>query len=201
LIDFIQQFHWRPEIGDPSLMGWMTTAAYAFATYTSLAAARRAGRAPGLPLGSRAIWFMVMTLMAFLCLNKQLDLQSLLTEAGRILSYKLGIYEQRREFQKWFMICLLAVSSLGALSTLIFFRGFWKQHLLLLAGLVMVIAYITLRAATFQHLDLLIDRHLENPMTGGLLETGGIALILLAALIDWRHPSKAAKPAWKPADP
>ena len=64
----------------------------------------------------------------------------------------------------------------------------------------MVLAYVVLRAASFQHIDHLIGSHLENPLTGGLLETCGIALILLAALIDWRHPSKAAKPAWKPAE-
>lgn len=198
-MDFIQQFHWRPDIGDPTPMGWLTTAAYALAAYASLAAARRAGRAPGLPVGSRAIWLLVMLMMLFLGFNKQLDLQSFLTEAGRILSFKLGFYEQRREFQKWFMIGLLAVSSVGALSTLIFFRGFWKQHLLLVSGLFLVLAYVVLRAASFEHIAPLIDRHMENPRTGGLLETGGIALILLAALIDWRNPSKAAKPAWKPA--
>jgi len=141
-----------------------------------------------------------MAMMVFLGLNKQLDLQSLLTEAGRILSFKLGWYEQRREFQKWFMIALLAAASIGALSTLIFFRGFWKQHLLLLSGLFLLVTYIALRAASFQHIDALIGRHLENPRTGGLLETGGIGLILLAALIDWRNPSKAAKPPWKPAE-
>ncbi len=199
-MDIIQQFHWRPEIGDPTPMGWLTTIAYALAAYASLSAARRAGRAPGLPVGSQAVWLLVMVLMVFLSLNKQLDLQSLLTEAGRILSFKLGFYEQRREFQKWFMIGLLAVSSLGSLSTLIFFRGFWKQHLILVSGLFLVIAYVVLRAASFQHIDHLLGRHLENPRTGGLLETGGIALVLLAALIDWRNPSKAAKPPWKPAE-
>lgn len=199
-MDFIQQFHWRPEIGDPTSVGWLTTVAYALAAYASLAAARRAGRAHGLPGGSRFIWWLVMVLMLLLGLNKQLDLQSLLTEAGRILSFKLGLYEQRREFQKWFMIGLLSVSSLGALSTLIFFRGFWKQHPLLISGLTLVLAYVMLRAASFEHIAPMIDRHMENPRTGGLLETSGIALVLLAALIDWRNPSKAARPPWKPAE-
>ncbi len=199
-MDLIQQFHWRPEIGDPTPMGWLTTAAYALAAYASLSAARRAGRAPGLPRGSRAVWMLVMALMLFLGFNKQLDFQALLNETGRILSFKLGLYEQRRELQKWFMIGLLSVSSLSAVSTLILFRGFWKQHTLLATGLILSLTYVVLRALTIEHINAAIIPHLENPGPGGLLETGGIALILLAALIDWRNPSKASKPAWKPAE-
>jgi hypothetical protein len=198
-MDFIQQFHWRPEIGDSTPLGWLTTAAYVLATIASWAAARRAGRAPGLPNGSRSLWLLIMVLMALLGLNKQLDLQSLLNEAGRMISFKLGLYGQRRDFQKWFVIGLLAITSSGALFMIIHFRGFWKQHLLLGSGLVLVLAYVTLRAVSFNHVNFPLGRHLENPRTGGLLETAGVAFILLAALIDWRNPSKAAKPAWQPA--
>ena len=200
LTNFFQQFHGRPELGDPTPMGWLVTAGYALAAITAYYAARRAGRAPGLPRGSRTVWWLVMALMAFLGLNKQLDLQALLNEAGRMLSFKTGLYEQRREVQKWFMMCLLAASSLAALSTLIFFRGFWKQHLLLAAGLLLSLTYVVLRAATIEHINPEIIPHLENPGPGGWLEAAGIVLILLAALIDWRNPSKAVKPAWKPAE-
>lgn len=198
-MNFIQQFHWRPEIGDPTLIGWLATVGYALAAITSFFAERRAGRAPGLPRGSRAVWWLVMLLMAFLCLNKQLDLQALLNETGRIISFKLGLYEQRREVQEWFMTGLLATSCLAALSTLIFFRGFWKQHLLLAVGLLLSLTYVALRAATIEHISPKIIPHLENPGPGGWLEAAGIILILLAALIDWRNPSKAAKAPWKPA--
>jgi hypothetical protein len=199
-MDFIQQFQWRPAIGDPTTIGWITTVAYFVATFIAFHAARRTGGAPGLPAGGRFIWMMVMMLMAFLGLNKQLDLQSLLNETGRILSFQFGLFEQRREIQKWFMIGLFAVSLLGGVSTLIFFRAFWKQHLILIAGLCLVFTYITLRAASIEHIEHRIAHHMENPRTGGMMETVGIVLILLAAFIDWRNPSKAAKPPWKPAE-
>lgn len=198
-MDFIQQFHWRPAIGDPTLAGWLTTAAYVLTAITARAAARRAGRAPGLAGGSRATWLLVMTLMVFLCLNKQLDLQSLLSDIGRIISWKLGLYEQRREFQKWFVIGLLAAASLGALSTLIFFRGFWKQHFMLGAGLFLLLAFILLRVGSIHHLDLLLGGHLDSARVGAYLEPAGITLVLLAAFRDWRYPRKAVKPPWKPA--
>ena len=198
-MDLIQPFRWHLEIGDPSPTGWIITAAYAFAALTAFAASRRASRAPGLAGGSRAIWLSVTVLMVLLGLNKQLDLQSLFTDIGRIISWKLHFYEQRREFQKWFVIGLLAVSSLGALSSLILFRGFWKQHILLTSGLFMLLAFIVLRAVSFHHIDLLLGRQLDNSRADIFLELGGIVLIWLAAFRDWRNPRKAPKPPWKPA--
>jgi hypothetical protein len=198
-MDFIQQFRWRPDIGDPSLMGWLTVAAYALTVITALAAARRAGRAPGLSAGSRAIWLAVAALMTFLCLNKQLDLQSLLTDIGRILSSKQGWYEQRREFQKWFVLGVLAASLLGTLFLLIRFRPFWKNHLLLGSGLFFLLSFIVFRAVSIHHFDTLIGKRFENPESTGFIELGGIALIWLAAIRDYRNPRKAPKPPWKPA--
>lgn len=199
-MDFIQPFQWRPAIGDPTMIGWITTAAYFVGSLIALHAARGSGGAPDLAPGGRIIWMMVMMLMAFLGLNKQLDLQSLLNETGRILSCRSGLYEQRREIQKWFMIGLLAFTSLGGLSALILFRAFWKQHFLLIAGLVLVFGYVALRAASIEHIAHRIAHHMENPCIGGLMETTGVTLVLLAAFIDWRNPGKPPKPPWKPAE-
>ena len=85
-MDLLLTIRWRPGIGDPTFMGWLTVAAYAIAAFTALLAARRAGRAPGTTRGSRGMWLLVAAFMALLCLNKQLDLQSLLTDIGRQLS-------------------------------------------------------------------------------------------------------------------
>ena len=169
----VSRFDWRPVIGDPSTLGWFTTTAYALAVVVSLAAMRRAGSAPGLPFGSRLMWLFVTGLVLFLGLNKQLDLQSILNEVGRTLSFELGLYEHRRELQRWFILILLAVSSLGAVSTFILFRGFWKQHLLLISGLVLILSYIALRAASIEHVvPQKLARHLENPRVGGVMELG-----------------------------
>jgi hypothetical protein len=198
-MELLQQFRWHLEIGDPSLLGWLTVAAYALTVITAFAAARRAGRAPGLAGGSRAIWLAVAALMTFLCLNKQLDLQSLLTDIGRILSSKQGWYEQRREFQKWFVLGVLAASLLGSLFLLIRFRAFWKNHLLLSSGLLFLLSFIVFRAVSIHHFDTLIGKRFENPENTGFIEFAGIALIWLAAIRDYRNPRKAPKPPWKPA--
>lgn len=198
-MDFIQQLRWRPDIGDPSLMGWVTVAAYALAAFTAWLAARRAGSAPGLAAGSRGMWFLVTLLMAGLCLNKQLDLQSLFTDIGRVIAWKQGWYQERREFQKWFVLGVLAASFLTTAFLILRFRGFWKSHFLLAAGLAFLVTFIVVRAISFHHVDALLKSRVEGVKMNWFLELTGIALIWLAALRDYRNPRRAPKPPWKPA--
>jgi len=199
LIELIHHLRWRPQIGDPSPMGWLTVAAYGLTAVTAFLAARRAGRAPGLAGGSRVCWLLVAALMTFLCLNKQLDLQSLFTDIGRVISKKFGWYGQRREFQKWFVLGVLAASALGSVVFLITCRTFWKTHFLLAVGLVFLLTFILVRAISFHHVDVLLRKEMGGLRMNWILELGGIAMIWLAALIDWRNPKKPPKPAWKPA--
>jgi hypothetical protein len=86
-MDFLNELRWRPEIGDPSFMGWFTVVAYGI---VALLAARVRLK------GKDRIWLAVTLGMAALCVNKQLDLQSLFTHIGRVASHHLGWYEQRR---------------------------------------------------------------------------------------------------------
>ncbi len=189
MIEFIQHLRWRPTIGDPSLMGWLTVAAYGLAAILALAAARRAGRAHGLAAGSRATWLLVSVLMAFLCLNKQLDLQSLLTDIGRVIARKQDWYEDRREFQKWFVVGMLGVCSLTALLTVVIFHKFWRHHFLLACGLVFLLTFIAVRAISFHHVDVFLGSRLGGAKMNWILELSGIGLVMIAAIRDWRNPS------------
>ncbi|MCU0777115.1 MAG: hypothetical protein MUF86_05540 [Akkermansiaceae bacterium] len=199
MTEFIQHLRWRPTIGDPSLMGWLTVAAYGLAAIIAFFAARRAGRAPGLATGSRATWLMVSALMTFLCLNKQLDLQSLFTDIGRVVAYQQGWYEDRREFQKWFVMGALGASCLTALVTIIVFHRFWRNHFLLAFGLAFMITFIGVRAISFHHVDAFLGSRVAGAKMNWVLELGGIALVMIAAIRDWRYPRRPPPPPWKPA--
>lgn len=198
-MDFIRYMRWRPEIGDPSPMGWLTVAAYGLAAITAFAAARRASRAPGLAKGGRTVWWAVGILLALLCINKQLDLQSLFTDIGRVISFKQGWYEQRRDFQKWFVLAVLAGSAGLTLFCVIRFRGFWQRHFLLSCGLIFLLTFIVVRAVSFHHFDVFLKTGIAGVRMNWILELGGIGLVWLAALRDWRNPRRAPKKPWKPA--
>jgi len=85
-------------------MGWLTVVAYGLAAAACLFAAMRASAVPGSEKGlkARTIWIIMTVLMTLLCINKQLDLQSLITDIGRVVARHEGWYQERRSFQKWF---------------------------------------------------------------------------------------------------
>ena len=199
-MDLLLTIRWRPGIGDPTFMGWLTVAAYAIAAFTALLAARRAGRAPGTTRGSRGMWLLVAAFMALLCLNKQLDLQSLLTDIGRHISWQQGWYKERREFQKWFVLGVLGISFIVTLLCIVRYRDFWKRHFLLAAGLASLSTFVVVRAVSFHHVDLLLKSRVAGVKMNWFLELGGIGLIWLAALMEYRNPKHATKIPWKAAD-
>jgi hypothetical protein len=199
-MDILHQFRWRPQIGDPSFMGWLTVAAYALAAITAWLAARRAGRAPGTVGGSRLTWSLVAAMMIALCINKQLDLQSLFTDIGRVLSKNQGWYGERREFQKWFVLGVLGISFVTTAAMFIRFRHFWMKHFLLSTGLAFLLTFIVIRAISFHHVDVLLKSEFAGVRMNWFLELTGIGLIWLAAYLDYRNPKRAPKAQWKPAD-
>jgi hypothetical protein len=198
-MDILHQFRWRPEIGDPSFMGWLTVAAYALTALTAWLASRRAKRSPGTVGGSHFTWTLVSILMAALCLNKQLDLQSLLTDIGRVISYHGGWYADRREFQKWFVLGVLVLSGGTTCVMLVCFHQFWMKHFLLSTGLVLLLTFIAVRAVSFHHFDLLLKSQFAGARMNWIFELGGIGMIWLAAWIDYQKPKRASKAPWKPA--
>ena len=159
-------------------MGWFTVFAYAIAAFL-------AWRVWSQNRERNRIWFGVTVLMAFLCINKQLDLQSLLTDIGREIARFSGEYENRRGFQKFFIIAILAIVAIFGPLFAWKYRAFLKGHKLLAAGLVFLLTFIVIRAISFHHMDVF----LKKSRAGGVkmnwvLELTGIGLVALAA---WRE--------------
>lgn len=190
-MEFFQHIRWRPEIGDPTFMGWFTVFAYAMAAFTALLAAVRTGSAPQAAGASRRTWKAIAVLMLLLCVNKQLDLQSLFTDVGRVFAWKYGWYERRREFQKWFVIGVLVFSSATTLLLAVRFRGFWKKSPLLGAGLAFLLTFIVVRAISFHHVDVFLNHAVAGVRMNWFLELSGIAMVWLAALLDIRKARTA----------
>ena len=69
-------------------------------------------------LYERRAWRFIAMLFLVLGINKQLDLQTALTEAGRILAHLQGSYEQRRFIHTAF-IGLVAITCLLLAATLL----------------------------------------------------------------------------------
>jgi hypothetical protein len=182
---------WSPGIGDPTAMGWVTVAVYALA---ALLAALVAVRAP-FPVRSlgreRAFWAIAALMLAFLAVNKELDLQSFLTAAGRCAAQAQGWYDDRRVVQAEFIAALVGIAGVGLLALLWLLRGTWRRSFVPALGLVFVTGFVLVRAAGFHHVDRLIGMTLSGTgfRANWALELPGPLLVAAAALVLLARPS------------
>lgn len=167
---------WHPGIGDPSLAGWVTVAAYLGAAMLCYSARVRP---PELP--ERRFWTLLGVLLLLLGINKQLDLQTWLTEVGRDMALAQGWYERRRIIQGIF-IFWLGMAALGFRAWLgIRLRNLSPPARLAGKGVVLLGFFVLVRAASFHHVDVWLGVVLAHLRINVLLELGAISLIASAA--------------------
>lgn len=173
---------WHPGIGDPNATGWITVAAYATAMLLCYLCQRQAPRGP-----HRHFWWGMTLIMAFLGVNKQLDLQTWFTEVGRDLAVEYGWYAHRRFVQASFIAAMVA----GGLGV-----GVWLARRLkdldvyarrAAYGLVVLGVFVLVRASSFHHVDMLLGFSWNNIAINAVLELSGIAAIVHSAWGRWRN--------------
>lgn len=173
---------WSPGIGDPSIGGWLTVALYALAAWACYQVLHRETQQKiYLRHNERLVWRLLLVTMVALGLNKQLDLQSALTELARIHAMEHGWYEQRREYQAAFIagMLLAGITTMAALMVLV-----WKApHATLWtsAGASGLLSFVTIRATSQHHVDELLGWHLGALSLNGALEMGSLAVIIWGA--------------------
>lgn len=173
---------WSPQIGDPDVTGWLTVMAYVLTAILSIAVWRRlAGRA------GRVFWAVLVVLLAFLAVNKQLDLQSALTAAGKCLATAQGWYAERRSVQAGFIATLLAIVVLGLVAAMLMLRNSLGRDFLALLGLAIVLAFVMGRAVSIHRFDNLIGAQSLGVSNNFLFENAGLLLIALNAVLLLRR--------------
>jgi hypothetical protein len=179
---------WRPEIGDPTVMGWLTVVAYFLVAALCFHRAREAS----FPASKRTevlFWTGLGGLLVFLGINKQLDLQTWLTLLGRRVAIAEGWYDHRRTVQ----LIFVALISLAAVGSLVFIWRLVRTHAeelwISLAGFVLLLGFVIIRAASFHHVDAMINFDLAGVRMNWLIELGAIAFIGIGAL--WKTRRKA----------
>lgn len=208
---------WSPGIGDPNVMGWVTVVAYLWAAYLCFAVHRRWRAAAGstgqartwgpvalallgqrrrlaaLPVAIRmsALWNALALGLLLLGINKQLDLQTALTEIGRILAAKQGWYEQRQRVQIDFIIAVALVGVWLVVSVLLLAGRNLPRLGLALVGVVFLCCFVAIRASSFHHVDRLLGADLGGLKINWIMELGGIALVGLGAYGEGRALKRA----------
>ncbi len=187
---------WHFTIGDPSIMGWLTVAAYFMAAGLSLLVSVNSARLFPSPTlrKQKVFWLMTACVLFFLGINKQLDLQSYLTAIGKYVALRNGWYQQRQIVQTWFIKAIL----LASLSLLVFLVWYLRNTLryngLGILGLCLLAAFIAIRASSFHHVDTLINSTFLNLRINWIIELSGIMLIMFSAgsILIYNKPHKFA---------
>src|ERR1700733_11930900 len=104
---------WRPGIGDPTVVGWVTVVAYLVAAlgcgWAAFKEPTTDSRRRGKPA---AFWLVLAVLLTLLGINKQLDLQSWLTQVARQAMKAMALYQDRRTYQVAFIGAVAATCGL-----------------------------------------------------------------------------------------
>jgi len=178
--------NWYLRMGDPTAVGWAITIAYFIVTVLCWQAGLKEKTINvNIQKSERhVLWFGLSILLLVLGINKQLDLQTLLTALGREIAQENGLYESRREIQLIFVIlfALFCFSSLIALSW--WLRDYWRRHWIALLGVAFLVSFVVIRAASFHHVDYLIGKwSIIGPFRMKyIVELGGILIVGLGAV-------------------
>jgi hypothetical protein len=199
---------WSPGIGDPNVVGWVTVVLYLAASALCWRQSRllARGAAPSARLSStlltfalaflgarrrldalparerlRTLWRGLAIVLLLLGINKQLDLQTALTEMGRILARSEGWYAVRRPVQLAF-IAFVALFGLATFrAVLLLAAGELRSLRAVLAGTVFIIVFVTIRAASFHHIDRLLGTDIGGFRMNWIVEVGGLSFIIAGA--------------------
>jgi hypothetical protein len=176
---------WQP-LGDNTPVGWIITVAYFGAMALSYAAYRHEEQlaiAGNTRLRPKVWRFLTIALLA-LGLNKQLDLQILVTKFGRYAFIVIGMYGRRRIFQAFFIAGVALVGLFIAGSVTAYARRAGMRYFVALLGIVYLLTFIVIRAISFHHVDILLGMRFENVKLNVTLELSGILLIAASATFN-----------------
>jgi hypothetical protein len=161
----MHEFNWSPGIGDPTVGGWVTVVLYFLAAVSTW----------------KTAWRAISILFVALGINKQLDLQTALTEFGRVVADYQGGYNERQIVQVWFTMGVAVASILIACVLLTFARKSPAPTWLALVGTTTVLAFVLIRAASFHHIDRFIGETILELRWNWVLEMGGISTVIVAS--------------------
>lgn len=180
---------WVAGLGDPTPMGWFTVAAYFISAVLCLCCAAR-------PLFSSSdndrradlrFWLILAGLMFLFGVNKQLDLQTLLTATFKGIAEAVGLYGIRGLLQVLFIALVVACGGWLAFTFFKRYRRPARRNQLAVFGIALLAVFVAIRATSFHYMDSLINATFLGLRLNWIIELGSIAMIAMAAIIHLRR--------------
>ena len=145
---------------------------------------------------STPLWLASATLALLLGINKQLDLQTYLTQWGRDLFRNWGIYTGRRTAQLYASVLMISLIVAAAVYAIVFVRRVgWGLRVTIL-GLAICLAYVVLRLISIHHVDHWFRVDIGGWKMSWVVELTGVGITLVGASMtslrgdrSWRQKS------------
>jgi hypothetical protein len=192
MIAVIEHGHWKPGIGDPTVLGWVTTIAYFVAAGLCGAYALQAqrGQSDGKVVhrqsfsrpSNSVFWWSLTIFMLLMGINKQLDLQVLVLQIARKISLEQGWSAERTIVRKWMVVCSAFVGLILIMWLVWVFRRVWRRYALALFGVALLGGFLLIRASGGR--VTILGHHPGHFPMFRVIEIGGIVCIGAAALIE-----------------
>ena len=169
----IENNHWVPSIGDPTIIGWVTVVVYFIVAIICF----KAAVIPEQEKNIKNFWLLLAFFLIALGINKQLDLQILLTQFGKDIAIEQGWYKNRRIVQAGFIVLI----GLIGLTTLILLKNIFQNTnssvKVAIIGCSILFLFIFTRASSFHHMDIFKSLNLADIKIYSVLELGGLLVI------------------------
>lgn len=170
--------------GHLTALGWTMLALYLITALLAFRAATISTFPNSAAMGR--VWICLGVILSALGLNKELDLQTLLIEFGRQIAHSEHLFAYRLKlYLVFFLGSMLVIVALLAVILLRFsadIRTFARQFPLAISGCGLICAYIVIRTALIDNVDLMLGVSLKQIAFLWLLEAGGLLLIMVQAL-------------------
>jgi DNA-directed RNA polymerase subunit RPC12/RpoP len=170
---------WHAGLGDPTVFGWLTVLVYLIAVKRCLTKSNESKFFGG----NYQFWLYLAAFLFLLGINKQLDLQSWLTEVMRDRAKTYGWYKYRVPMQIAFIVMMGLAMTIALVSTRLFLANSWRRYKITWIGIILLCTFILMRAASFHHFDLFIGHQVLGLTVNVLLENGALLLIILGTYL------------------
>ena len=173
-------------IGDPTFAGWLIFFVYLAVVYRCYLQYVK------VKFGflDHNFWLVIGLFLLLLCINKQLDLQTVFEASMKELAQSHGWYAQRKMMQ----VTFVALLSISLLTGLVVLRSVLakacRQHKAVCLGVLLLCVFIVLRAAAFNHLSFLNTHTYWGFNAHSLLELSALCVMFYGTFTlqsDTRH--------------
>lgn len=168
---------WSPGFGDPTLLGWATTAGYLISGMLAFVVMKREEAYP------ERFWLWLSLFLLTIGINKQLDLQSAVLAGARCIASAQGWYGNHYSI-KYAIFAALSILILFLISILFLFYKRNQRRRIggPILGLVFIMIYIALRATVEQSYLKIDDEYTLLFRSIWIIEILGISLILIGTI-------------------